>query len=65
MMSDKENKWLKDTKLAEDKLLSYNAVFDPWYIHIGTLTVSLEGEFTPAELREIADVCEERINAAR
>lgn len=52
------NSWLKETSLVEDDLKKYISA----YIHIGMDGVSLDGKFTPVQLREIADVVEDRIN---
>lgn len=55
----RHNQWLKETSVVEDKLRNNIGQ----YLHIGLTGVDLDGRFTPAQLREIANVVEERINA--
>ncbi|KKM89356.1 hypothetical protein LCGC14_1249460 [marine sediment metagenome] len=56
---DKHNQWLKETRISEEKL---HRQFRQ-YINISLAGVNLDGSFTPDQLREIADVVEERIKA--
>jgi len=52
------NKWLKETAIAEQRLKRIIGS----YISININGVSLDGSFTPSQLREIADIVENRLN---
>ncbi len=56
---DRHTQWLKETRIVEEEL---HRRFRQ-YINISLCSVNLDGRFTPDQLREIADVVEERIKA--